>query len=317
MRSFTGILLSLRREHTRRFAAVCNAQRTMDVVQYDGEAILMPEYPSISPPPDPFAPYVPSDEQPWTLKHVNHLLRRICFGPGNDRSEKLLKHSPAEAVDSLLNYDPSVDPFEGLLEQMEGLFNVKNPDDVGRWWVYRMIYSPHPAQEKIALFWHNHFATSAAKVENGSLMHQQIELFRKSGIGSFKDLVIEVQRDAAMLIWLDGRTNRKGKPNENFAREVMELFTLGVGNYSENDIKQLARAFTGWQLGENESRFDPKLFDDGEKEVFGVNGNFDAAGAIELILKQQAAPKFLARKLLRGFVHPHPSDDQIDYYTTR
>src|SRR5438270_12294653 len=178
----------------------------------------MQDVPSISPPSDPFSPYVPCNEQPWDLKRVNHLLRRVCFGPSYDRMEKMLKQSPSDAIDWLLDFDPTVDPFDGLLEQMEGLFNVKNPDEVGRWWVYRMIYSPNPAQEKIALFWHNHFATSAAKVENGTLMHNQIELFRKSGIGSFKDLVIQMQRDPAMLIWLDGRTNRKGKPNEHFAR---------------------------------------------------------------------------------------------------
>src|SRR6266480_3107265 len=221
----------------------------------------MPQLASPSPPADQFSPYVPSEDNPWDLRRANHLLRRLGFGPSFDRMEATLKQSPGEAVDSLLNYDPAVDPFDGMIEQMEGLFNLKTSEDVARWWIYRMIYSPNPTQEKIALYWHNHFATSGAKVENGQLMQRQIELFRHKGLGGFKDLVIEMQRDPAMLIWLDGRTNRKGKPNENFAREVMELFTLGVGNYTETDIKQLARAFTGWQLTQDGARFEPKAFD--------------------------------------------------------
>jgi uncharacterized protein (DUF1800 family) len=272
---------------------------------------------SAAPPEDPFSPFVPDNSRPWDLHRVNHLLRRLGFGPSYDRMEKLLAMAPAAAIDSLLNYDPAVDPFAGVIEQMEGLFNLQSSEDVARWWIYRMIYSPNPAQEKLALFWHNHFATSGAKVGNGQYMHRQIELFRAKGIGSFRELLIEVAEDPAMLIWLDGRTNRKGKPNENFAREVMELFTLGVGNYTEADIKQLARAFTGWQIADQQSRFEPKLFDDGEKEVFGVKGSFDTASAISLILRQPAAPRFLARRLLRGYVHPEPTDEHVNYYAAR
>jgi uncharacterized protein (DUF1800 family) len=120
-----------------------------------------------------------------------------------------------------------------------------------------------------------------------------------------------------MLVWLDGRTNRKGKPNENFAREVMELFTLGVGNYSEDDIKQLARAFTGWQINGDDAKFEKSQFDDGEKEAFGQKGSYDAIVAIELILAQPAAPRFLSKRLLRGFVNPQPTDEQIEHYAQR
>jgi uncharacterized protein (DUF1800 family) len=270
-----------------------------------------------SPPSDQFSTYEPSDSEPWDLKRVNHLQRRLGFGPTYDRMEKMLKQTPSEAIASMLDFDESVDPFAGVLEQMEGLFTIKSSEDAARWWIHRMIYTPNPAQEKVALFWHSHFATSGAKVERGIWMQNQIELFRLRGMGSFKELVVSIQRDPAMLVWLDGRTNRKGKPNENFAREVMELFTLGVGNYSEDDIKQLARAFTGWQINGDDAKFEKSQFDDGEKEAFGQKGSYDAIAAIELILAQPAAPRFLSKRLLRGFVNPQPTDEQIEHYAQR
>jgi uncharacterized protein (DUF1800 family) len=162
-------------------------------------------------------------------------------------------------------------------------------------------------------------------------MHQHIELFRQKGLASFRELLVAVTKDPAMLVWLDGRVNRKGKPNENYAREIMELFTLGVGNYTEHDIKQLARAFTGWEIRDAGSSMmmsaaapgtmtgvlNEKQFDDGEKEIFGVKSNFNAQTAIDLILKQPAAPKFLAKKMIKEFVHPQPTDEQIEHYASR
>ena len=276
-----------------------------------------PALASQQPPNDQFAPFAPSEDEPWNVVRANHLLRRIAFGPTRERLDAILKLSPGGAIDSLLDYDPKKDPFEGMVEQMEGLFNLRDIGQAQQWWIYRMIYSPQPAQEKIALFWHNRFATSATKVENGVWMTNQIEMFRRQGLGSFVDLVINVERDPAMLIWLDGKDSRKGKPNENFAREVMELFTLGIGNYTEDDVKQLARCFTGWRIDGDEGNFHRDQFDNGQKTVFGTQGNFDAVDAIHLILKQPAAPKFLAKKMLREFVHPEPTDEQIDHYAAR
>src|SRR4029077_1504549 len=108
------------------------------------------------------------------------------------------------------------------------------------------------------------------------LMHEQVQTFRRLGLGSFRELAVAMGRDPAMLIWLDGQFNRKGKPNENYAREVMELFTLGIGNYSEKDVQELARAFTGWKVEDEEAKFEPKQFDSGSKEVLGKSGNFDS-----------------------------------------
>ncbi len=271
------------------------------------------------PPDKQFDEYQPSDEMPWNAQRVGHLLRRAGFGPTYARQQTMLKQLPAEAISSIIDFDPKVDPFDGMLEQMEGLFNLKEVEAAQRWWVHRMMYTPHPLQEKMALFWHNRFATSAAKVGDGYFMHQMIELFRQQGLGNFRDLVVAVSRDPAMLVWLDGQSNRKGKPNENFGRELMELFTLGVGNYTEHDVKQVSRCFTGWTISYQDRKgiFDPKKFDEAEKEIFGKTGKFDASAAIDLILQQPSAPKHLAKKILVEFVHPEPTQEQIDHYASR
>src|SRR5689334_23140652 len=141
------------------------------------------------PPSDPFAPFSATADQPWDLRRVGHLLRRAGFGPTDKRIAAMLKQSPAEAVDSVFAFDVADDPFNGMIDQMEGLFNLNQVDSVQRWWIYRMINTPRPLQEKVALFWHNRFATSAAKVENGQYMHNHIALFRQKALGSFRDLL--------------------------------------------------------------------------------------------------------------------------------
>lgn len=268
----------------------------------------------ILPPDDPFAAYEPSEESPWSLPKAAHLLRRAAFGGSGAKLDEILKLSPGQAVDSLFDFDPKADPLSDMAERLEGLMNLDSPENVQRWWIYRMIHSPQPAQEKLALFWHNRFATSFTKVGNATWMAGQIDLFRRMGLGSFRELVIAVGRDPAMLVWLDGRDSKKGRPNENYAREVMELFTLGVGHYSENDVQELSRAFTGWKIQNGKGWRDPAQFDNGEKEVFGQTGPFDDESAVDLILRQPEAPRFLSKKLLREYVHPDPTEAMIDHY---
>jgi uncharacterized protein (DUF1800 family) len=268
-------------------------------------------------PSDQFAEFVPSDTQPWDSRRLNHLLRRAALGPGHDIGQTLIKMSPAAAVNYLFDFDAARDPFNDLLDRMEGFFNFRQIEDVQGWCFFRMFDTPRMAQERMALFWHNHFATSASKVDQARMMHIQIETFRQKGLGSFRDLVVAMSRDPAMLVWLDGRSNKKGHANENFAREVMELFTLGIGNYTEQDVQNLARAFTGWRVSGDTGVLDPKQFDATEKTAFGVTGTFDAPAAIDLILSQPAAPKYLSKKILREFVNPEPTSEQIDYYARR
>ena len=190
---------------------------------------------------------------------------------------------------------------------------------LAEWWGERMVRTNRPLEEKLALFWHGHFATSNAKALRYDLMKLHYKTLRDKGLGSFKDLLIAVSQDPQMLIWLDNRTNTKRHPNENFAREVMELFTMGVGNYTEDDIRELARALTGWTLdeeglsGRNErarreglveaAKFvdDPSIHDEGEKTFLGESGNFNGYDAIDIILKQDATARFITWKLYRFF----------------
>lgn len=175
-------------------------------------------------------------------------------------------------------------------------------DRVAYWWADRMLTSPRPLEEKMALFWHGHFATNEEKVRDYRKMLNQLELFQREGLGNFRTLVIGVAQDPAMLSFLDAGVNVKGAPNENFAREIMELFTMGVGNYSERDIREAARAFTGWNFEGVAFRVDAAKHDDGTKEVLGHSGNYDGVQVIDIILEQPATPQFLAAKLYRYFV---------------
>lgn len=173
---------------------------------------------------------------------------------------------------------------------------------VSRWFAQRMLVTKRPLEEKLALFWHGHFATENDKVRDYRKMMAQWELYRQYGAGNFRDLLLGVCKDPAMLIYLDGRTNVKGQPNENFAREILELFSLGVDNYTQQDIREAARAFTGWGLDGNKFTKRADLHDEGSKTIFGKTGAFDGEQVVELILQQKSSAQFIARKLYRFFV---------------
>jgi uncharacterized protein (DUF1800 family) len=195
---------------------------------------------------------------------VEHLLRRAAFGPNPTDLATFATATPAEVVDYLVEYHQqpdTVDTYIGRSEYVSvttrgGEFTPNtNIEDARQRWLFRMVHSERPLQEKMALFWHNHFATAYSKVagfagglQGTKMMVDQIELFRKDSLGSFRNLLIDVARDPAMLVWLDGRTNFRARPQENFGREIMELFTWGVGNYTEQDVYTAARVFTGWNL---------------------------------------------------------------------
>ncbi len=176
-----------------------------------------------------------------------------------------------------------------------------------------MMFSPHPLQERLTLFWHNHFATSQAKVDDLSLMHRQNAIFREHALGRFGPMVEKIVFDPAMLIWLDAQTNQTGAPNENLARELFELFTLGVGNYTEDDIKEAARALTGWTVRDGKARFDIRRHDTGQKTILGHTGTWTAGDVVRIALSQPACSKFLVRKLFREFISEtvEPSEEML------
>jgi len=173
---------------------------------------------------------------------------------------------------------------------------------VAYWWANRMVASPRPLQEKMALFWHGHFASNEAKVRDYRKLLAQLELFQKQGLGNFRDLTVAVAQGPAMLTFLDAGVNIKGASNENFAREIMELFTMGVGHYTEKDIREAARAFTGWNYVDMKFVVNKEQHDDGEKTFLGKTGRFDGVDVIDIIMQQQATADFIAGKIYRYFV---------------
>ena len=173
---------------------------------------------------------------------------------------------------------------------------------IGYWWTNRMLVTRRPLVEKMALFWHGHFATHEDKVRDYRKMLGQVELFQRRGLGNFRELMIAVAQDPAMLAFLDAGVNVKGAPNENFAREILEMFTMGVGHYSEQDIRESARAFTGWNASGTRFFIDAERHDDGPKTVFGREARFDGVQVIDLILEQPATADYIASRIYRYFV---------------
>jgi uncharacterized protein (DUF1800 family) len=246
---------------------------------------------------------------------VAHLLRRAGFGATEAELDQYTPLGFAGALDRLLNPEQVDDSAtDQLLAPLTtDLGDPKKIEAAKFWWFNRMLYTQRPLQEKMTLFWHNHFATANSKVNNSVLMQQQIQLFRDSGLGSFETLLQKVTRDPATLIWLDNRMNRKGATNENFAREVQELFTVGIGNYTEQDIKEAARAFTGHTLDKSlKYTFNKNQHDAGEKTFQGQTGNFDADDILGILVRNPATARFITTKLFTYFAYDNPDPSTID-----
>jgi len=250
---------------------------------------------------------------------VAHLLRRAGFGATEAELDQYTALGFQGALDRLLHPEQVDDSAaEALYASL-----VPNPDsDPDAYkkienakfaWLNRMLVTQRPLQEKMTLFWHTHFATANYKVGDALLMLQQIQLFRDNALGNFESLLQQVTRDPAMLIWLDNRTNRKGAPNENYAREVMELFAVGIGNYTDTDVKEGARAFTGYSLDkEKHFVFNANQHDSGDKTFLGQTGNFDADDILATLVRHPATARFLTTKLFRFFVADQPASSTID-----
>src|SRR5262249_20529301 len=231
------------------------------------------------------------------------LHRRAGFGATRADLTRDLKDGPAAAVDRLLKPRAmSADEKQVLDSLRQGVLDSGDADRLKAWWLYRILYDPDPLREKLALFWHGHFATSNRKVQSIPQMLQQNELLRKQALGPFSDLLTEIIGDAAMLVWLDGAGSKKEKPNENFGREFMELFSLGIGNYTEPDIREAARAFTGWSIDANKGKFSDKDHASGSKTFLKQTGAWRAADIGRITLEQPACAAFLCRKLYRFLV---------------
>ena len=247
-----------------------------------------------------------------------HLMRRAGFGASREELDARVATGYEATVEELLHPErqPEVDEdilyryfpnLEGPLAPVQGQTN----------WVYRMISTERPLEEKMALFWHQLFATGNSKIDNPPELLQQIAMFRRHGLGSFPNLLVELAKNPAMIYWLDNNGNHKGAINENWGRELLELFSMGVGNYTEDDIKEASRAFTGWTIAPKIPRlplgrfywsfeYRPEDHDDGEKTFLGYKGRFNGEDIINIIVRQPATAKFLARHLYNFFVADEP-----------
>ncbi len=290
------------------------------------------------------APYAGS----WDSRLAAHLLRRAAFGGSPDDIARTASLSMNAAVDALIRFpkdtglpaapDQLTDYYmeQAQLLRQAGKAAAGNDDEtikqrrmeiakmrqqtnvsMIRWWTNRMINSPAPLQEKMTLFWHGHFASSA--LQKGITPKEAVDqnwLFRSNALGSVREMTHLVSRDPAMLKYLDNARSTKDHPNENYARELMELFTLGIGNYTETDVRESARAFTGYSLNGplrgGGFNLNARVHDDGTKTFLGNRGNLDGDQIVDIIFKQAAAPRWFAQKLLNFFVYNDPEPELVD-----
>lgn len=265
-------------------------------------------------------PWHPTADSPWNRKLAAHLLRRAAFGYPAQRDgqdswtglNRIVAQGLSATLDEL--FQPADDSFDEITDSAgESIVAGDSIDDLRGWWFYRMLRSPTPLRERMTLFWHNHFATSNNKVRSTAMMFGQNRTIRQNALGRFEPLVLAMSRDPAMILWLDLEQNVRGRGNENFGRELMELFTLGVGNYTEVDVRNMARAFTGWRTSDGRAEFVADLHDNDPKTLFGRTDNFAPETAIKILLRQPAAARFIVRKLYRHFVSEAdtPSDELL------
>jgi uncharacterized protein (DUF1800 family) len=270
---------------------------------------------------------------PMGYEDARHLLTRTAFGPTDAEVRAYAGLTREQGVNLLLRdvqSEPSTTPPAFTAES--GPLRYARPEnstpeerkafqqrqvrqalELRAWWVNEMLVTRSPLTERMTLFWHNHFVSSQQKVRFARLMYAQNATLRANALGSFATLLHAASKDPAMLIYLDTAQSRKGQPNENFAREVMELFTLGEGNYSEHDIKEAARAFTGWSLDRETGRylFRPAVHDYGVKTVLGKSGAFDGDEILDVILARPQTSEFITAKLWREFVSAEPDPREV------
>jgi uncharacterized protein (DUF1800 family) len=267
-----------------------------------------------------------------------HLMRRAGFGATRAELEAYAADGYGATVDGLL--DPAAEddvPVDMLRRYHPDHSGMIGQAGVTAYWLYRMVNSKRPLQEKVALFWHGVFATGYSKLTQGRVLMDQIDMFRRHGMGDVRTLLVELSRDPSMILWLDNHDNHKTAINENFGRELLELFSMGVGNYGEDDIKEAARAFTGWTIGnagymerraQNDSlwpygrlnlhfEYSSEDHDDGEKSFLGETGPLTGEDIVEIICRQPATARFISRHMYSFFVADEPPVTQWPYSEPR
>jgi uncharacterized protein (DUF1800 family) len=266
--------------------------------------------PSLS---DSWAPYVPDETLPWNLRRVVHLHRRAGLAATWGEIQRDLKDGPEASVGRLLEGKARAagvpTNFAEIADRLaDQALAAPEPNRLKGWWGFRMLCGPDPLTERLTLMWHNHFATSNLEVNDLSLMRRQNETLRSLCRAPFGRLLHAMMRDPALLIWLDAPDNTRAHPNENLARELMELFTLGIGSYSEEDVKQAARALTGWKLIGDEPRCIASRHDQGTKTILGRTAAYDTDAFARLLVEHPATARRLAWRLCHEFLGEGTAD---------
>jgi len=259
------------------------------------------------------------------LELMSHLYRRAGFGARREELEAALEKGYEATVEELLHPENQPELDHDLIHRYwVDIKEHRQIDPAQSYWIYRMVNTKKPLEEKMALFWHHLFATGFAKLNHPGVMLNQVAMFRKHGLGDLRTLLVELSKDPAMIFWLDNQTNTNDVHNENFGRELLELFALGIGNYTEDDVKNCARAFTGWTLknpipgaqpfGRHDWEFEfrPDQHDWAEKTFLGETGNWDGADIVDIIVRQKSAAQFIAKRLHNYFVSDVPDQAAID-----
>ena len=263
---------------------------------------------------DVWAPYQPGPDAPWNRRRVVHLHRRAGFAASWPTIERDLQDGPEASIARVLEGEVRPNSTTADLEVIsaalgDAAITADDPDRLKAWWVHRMLCGPDPLGERLTLLWHDHFATSNQKVNDLSAMRRQNQLFRELARAPFGELLNAAVRDPATLVWLDAPANRKGHPNENLARELMELFSLGIGNYTEADVKEAARALTGWTVVDGAFREAGDEHDPGEKTIFGRKAPWTGSDLIKALVETPATSLRLARRLC-GLFFGEPGRDE-------
>lgn len=262
-------------------------------------------------------PFRPEVDGPFDLHAAAHLLRRSALGSTRAERQRAVDAGPRATVAALLAAPEPAGAYAALLQALHPLESGEDLAGCQALWLARLLHDPAPLREVLALFWHGHFATSVAKVGRPRLLVRQVETLRRQGAGPLLQLLAAVARDPAMIAWLDGNANRRHHPNENFARELFELFTLGRGAYDERDVLDAARAFTGWHEHDGAFRFVPGEHDDGEKQVLGRHGALDGDDVLAACVEHPACARHVAGRLFAACVRPDPEPELVEVLAAR
>lgn len=259
-----------------------------------------------------WAPYKPDARRPWNLALAGHLYRRAAFGAGWEQLQQALADGPQRTVDKLLRRQAGVEAFNRRYDESENLA-AGSTDGLRAWWLRRMMETPHPLLENMTLFWHSHLAVNGGALNNARLMREHVHLLRSHALGSFDSLLHAVARDPATLLGLGADANRNASPSDSFVRPLIETFTLGPGHFTEDDVREAARAFTGRFVLRGRLRYLPQEHDETVKRIFRREGNFAPDDVVRLALEQPATAETVVRRLYRWFISEtdEPTDAMV------